>query len=73
MKELTAHYVKKKWNKRSGNQNRYMWLCFEEIASYTGYGSEEVHTLCKGLYCPRLNVKMGDGVLPYPQRYFKTY
>lgn len=50
--------VKKKWNKRSLNQNSYFWLCLEVIAEYTGHTSEELHVIYKGLYSPKKEIKL---------------
>ena len=59
--------IKKQWSKRSVSQNRYMWLCFEVLAQYTGHSTEEVHTLCKGLYCPKKHVKVGKREYTMPK------
>src|SRR3990167_8438884 len=37
---------------RSLKANSYYWVCLEAIATYTGYGAEELHRLFKGLYLP---------------------
>ena len=54
--------IKKKWNKRSLNQNAYMWLCFETLSEHTGHTPEEIHVLCKGLYAPKKHLKVKDKV-----------
>lgn len=52
--------VKKKWNKRSLNQNNYFWLCLTVLAEYTGHTPEELHVIVKGLYSPKKEVKVGN-------------
>ena len=49
--------IKERWNKRSLSQNKYMWLCFEVLADYTGHTAEEIHIICKGLYCPKKEIR----------------
>ncbi len=59
--------IKKKWNKRSLNQNNYFWMCMECLAEYTGHSPEELHVIVKGLYCPKKEVKVGKKVYMIPK------
>lgn len=59
--------VKKKWNKRSLNQNNYFWLCMTVLAEYTGHTPEELHVIVKGLYCPKKQVKVGKKAYSIPK------
>ncbi len=51
--------IKRKWNKRSLNQNSFFWLCLGVIAEHTGHTPEELHVIYKGLYCPKKEVGLG--------------
>lgn len=51
--------IKKKWNKRSLNQNAYFWLCMKVLSEYTGHTPEEMHVIVKGLYSPKKIIKVG--------------
>ncbi len=59
--------VKKKWNKRSLNQNSYFWLCMQVLAEYTGHTPEELHVIVKGLYCPKKEVGVGKKKYTIPK------
>lgn len=48
--------VEKIHNKRSLNQNAYMWLCLQAISNHTGHSPDELHRLFKGLFLPRNDV-----------------
>ena len=41
--------IKKKWSKRSLNQNSLYWIWIDVIAQTFGYTSEEMHVVIKGL------------------------
>ncbi len=51
--------IKRKWNKRSINQNALYWEWVTLIADYCGNTPQEMHTILKGLYAPKKQVKMG--------------
>ena len=51
--------IKKKWNKRSVNQNSLYWEWVGIIADYCGNTPEETHTILKGLFAPKKEVKVG--------------
>lgn len=59
--------IKKKWNKRSLSQNSLYWAWVTEIAEYCGNSPEEMHTILKGLFCPKREVKMGKKVYVIPR------
>ena len=59
--------AKKKWNKRSVNQNALLWMWYEVIGDYCGMSPEETHTVFKGLYAPRSNVKVGKKSYSIPR------
>ena len=42
-----------KGNKRSTQQNRYLWgICYKILADYTGYTEKEIHAYCKAKFSP---------------------
>lgn len=51
--------IKRKWSKRSLNQNSLYWEWVTIIADYCGNTTEEMHTILKGLFAPKKEVKMG--------------
>lgn len=51
--------IKKKWNKRSLNQNALYWEWVTIIADYCGNSPEEMHVILRGLYAPKKEVKVG--------------
>jgi hypothetical protein len=60
-------HIKKKWNKRSNKQNRYFWLCMGVLSEHTGHTPEEMHTIVKGLYCPKKQIKVGKKEYSVPK------
>lgn len=59
--------VKKKWNKRSLNQNSLYWVWVGIIADYCGNTQEEMHTILKGLFAPKKEAKFGKKVYMIPR------
>lgn len=59
--------IKKKWNKRSLNQNSLYWKWVEIIAEYCGNTSEEMHAILRGLYAPKKEVKVGKKIYRIPR------
>ncbi len=59
--------IKRKWNKRSLNQNALMWKWFEIIGDYIGEDKNEVYRIMTGLYSPKVEVKMGKKVYNIPK------
>lgn len=47
-------------NFRSGNQNRLYWKYLEVIAADVGESPERLHTIFKGLYSPKVQMKFKD-------------
>lgn len=45
--------VEKVHNKRSLNQNAYLWVCLDIISNHTGHSADELHKLFKGMFLPR--------------------
>lgn len=48
--------VRRKWNKRNRGQNNLMWKWLDVLSEQLNISSEELYTICKGLYCPRKRV-----------------
>lgn len=39
---------------RSSQHNRYLWgVVYDRISAHTGYSPEEVHEICKSMFCKR--------------------
>lgn len=57
-KKVTVE-IKKLFNRRSLQQNKYFWLCMEILSDYTGHTAEEMHVIVKGLFCPKKHIKVG--------------
>jgi hypothetical protein len=45
-------------NIRSNNANRYYWACLDIISQSLGYQPDELHSLFKGLYLPKREIKL---------------
>jgi len=58
--------VKRKWNKRSLNQNAWMWACFEIIGDYIGENKNTVHRIMTGLFAPKKEIKVGKRKVSMP-------
>jgi len=59
--------IKKKWNKRSTSQNSLYWVWVTLIAESCGNTPEEMHTIFKGLYAPKIEVKYGKKSFMIPR------
>lgn len=59
--------IKKKWSKRSLNQNKLYWLWLDIIAEDTGHTPDELHTIYKGLFSPKKIIKVGKRVFNIPK------
>lgn len=59
--------IKKKWNKRSLNQNSLYWSWVSIIAAELGYTDNEAHTVLKGLFAPKKEMKFGTKVYRVPR------
>ena len=59
--------VKKKWSKRSLDQNALYWIWIDVIAKTFGYTSEEMHTILKGLVGFRKEVKIKNKKYTIPR------
>lgn len=51
--------IKKKWSKRSLNQNALYWEWVTLIADYCGNTPQEMHSVLRGLYAPKKEIKVG--------------
>lgn len=59
--------VKKKWNKRSLDQNALYWLWMETISEHTGHTKEELHHIFKGRFAPKKQVEVAKKVYNIPK------
>lgn len=60
-------HIKKKWSKRSLNQNNLYWMWVEIIGNHFGNPPEEMHTILKGLFAPKKLTKVGDKTYNIPK------
>src|SRR3990167_4067664 len=51
--------IKRKWNKRSLSQNALYWLWLGVASKDIGHTENELHTIFKGLFAPKKEIKMG--------------
>jgi hypothetical protein len=59
--------AKRKWNKRSTNQNALYWLWLSVMSKDIGHTEEELHVIMKGLHAPKKEVKVGNKTYMIPK------
>lgn len=59
--------VRKKFNKRSLDQNALYWVWMETISDHTGHTPEELHHIFKGRFAPKKQVKIAETVYNIPK------
>jgi len=63
--------IAKPKNRRSLAQNRLLWMWFQEIASQTGYTTEEVHEFCKRKFMSR--IYLAGAETPQQERWLEAW
>ncbi len=59
--------VKKKWNKRSLDQNALYWVWMTTISEHTGHTPEELHHIFKGRFAPKKQIEVAKKVYNIPK------
>jgi hypothetical protein len=59
--------IRKKFNKRSLDQNALYWVWMQTISEHTGHTPEELHHIFKGRFAPKKQVEIAKVIYNIPK------